>query len=549
MKKLLFSVFVFGCLSTSGQNFDFLTKDGSVKSMPTTTGDTVKQNRLPWWKKWVIFGDSFSATGARYSARVDSLLNLTGTTTFGVSGHTFAQQSAKVDSIVAATPTYFTAFNIASILLGVNDFAGNAAIGLRSNAAGTASIAGYLKNMIEKIQTSNKNIEIYVMTPPEANGAGVTYHATNSAGWNLSNLATLLSQIAFDYGVQCIDLHAKVPFNLSTIATLTSDGLHPNYFGSIFMAGTISQAFISRNSSGIISDSTTYRNFTKWGVAAVSPTSTTNDIITIQNPTAAASGLQQGTGAMHWIGRGWGTTAGTSQTVDWWDWVLPVQGTTPTSERRWVSGINGTAATNAMVLSSAGNLTVVGGVQANNGATLLRQNIITTSADGAILTNLTAATVGVPVQISPRIRFSGQAWDGAASRTGDFIIENIPVNATSPITAYLKISSQINAGGYTEVLRIGNDAKITHPSTVTAGGTTGAQTINKPSGSVNFAAAATTLVVTNSLATTSSQVFVQVYGTDATATSARVTKAAGSFTITLNAAATAETAVGFFVIN
>lgn len=85
--------------------------------------------------------------------------------------------------------------------------------------------------------------------------------------------------------------------------------------------------------------------------------------------------------------------------------------------------------------------------------------------------------------------------------------------------------------------------------TVTAAGTTGAQTINKTTGTVNFAAGATTLVVTNSFASTSSVILVTVYGTDATATSARVTKASGSFTITLNAAATAETAVGFMVTN
>ncbi len=91
--------------------------------------------------------------------------------------------------------------------------------------------------------------------------------------------------------------------------------------------------------------------------------------------------------------------------------------------------------------------------------------------------------------------------------------------------------------------------KLMYSNTVTAGGTTGAQTINKISGSVNFAAAATTLVVTNSLVTTSSQVFVQVYGTDATFTSARVTLASGSFTITADVAPTAETKVGFFVIN
>lgn len=83
----------------------------------------------------------------------------------------------------------------------------------------------------------------------------------------------------------------------------------------------------------------------------------------------------------------------------------------------------------------------------------------------------------------------------------------------------------------------------------TVAATTGAQTINKPSGSVIFAAGASSLVVTNSYVTTSSQVFVQVYGSDATFTTARVSRASGSFTITANAAATAQTTVGFFVIN
>lgn len=85
--------------------------------------------------------------------------------------------------------------------------------------------------------------------------------------------------------------------------------------------------------------------------------------------------------------------------------------------------------------------------------------------------------------------------------------------------------------------------------TITAGGTTGAQTINKPSGTVNFAAGATSLVVTNSLVTTSSIVFATIRTNDATAVIKNVVPASGSFTITLEAATTAETSVGFFVTN
>lgn len=84
---------------------------------------------------------------------------------------------------------------------------------------------------------------------------------------------------------------------------------------------------------------------------------------------------------------------------------------------------------------------------------------------------------------------------------------------------------------------------------MTAGGTTGNQTINKISGSVNMAAAATSITVTNNLVTTSSIVFATVRTNDSTAVIKNVVCSAGSFVITLSAAATAETSIGFFVIN
>jgi len=87
-------------------------------------------------------------------------------------------------------------------------------------------------------------------------------------------------------------------------------------------------------------------------------------------------------------------------------------------------------------------------------------------------------------------------------------------------------------------------------STITAGGTTGAQTINKAAGSVNFAAAATSLVVTNSLVTASSIIIATIQTGDTTFTSIKaVVPASGSFTIYANAAATAETRVSFLVLS
>lgn len=83
----------------------------------------------------------------------------------------------------------------------------------------------------------------------------------------------------------------------------------------------------------------------------------------------------------------------------------------------------------------------------------------------------------------------------------------------------------------------------------TVTGTVGAVTINKSSGRCIVAAAAASVVVTNSNVTANSIIMVTIAQNDATAVIKNVVAAAGSFTITLNAAATANTAVNFFVVS
>ena len=116
------------------------------------------------------------------------------------------------------------------------------------------------------------------------------------------------------------------------------------------------------------------------------------------------------------------------------------------------------------------------------------------------------------------------------------------------ITRGLYINPTLTAAADFRALEI-SDGNVVLPKTVTAGGTTGAQTINKVTGSVNFAAAATSLVVTNSYVTTSSIIVATVATNDTTMKSVAVVAAAGSFTIYANAAATAETRVNFLVTN
>jgi len=132
-------------------------------------------------------------------------------------------------------------------------------------------------------------------------------------------------------------------------------------------------------------------------------------------------------------------------------------------------------------------------------------------------------------------------------------------NGTTTFTAFLmNVTNSSSASGSkifdwqlggSSLLALRKDGQIQVAQTVTGGGTTGNQTINKAAGTVNFAAAASSLTVTNSLVTTSSTIYCAVRTNDTTAIIKNVVPGSGSFVITLNAAATAETSVGFLVIN
>ncbi len=80
-------------------------------------------------------------------------------------------------------------------------------------------------------------------------------------------------------------------------------------------------------------------------------------------------------------------------------------------------------------------------------------------------------------------------------------------------------------------------------------GTPGNGTANTTRGRAAFAAAGATVVVTNSKVSVTSTVLVQLGGADATLLNVRVTAAAGSFTVTGNAAATGITPFDFLVVN
>lgn len=169
------------------------------------------------------------------------------------------------------------------------------------------------------------------------------------------------------------------------------------------------------------------------------------------------------------------------------------------------------------------------------------------AAAGGVITDLAALAITPPVGGTNATATNNSAILVQSAAVGN-CTNGYGINIAAPTGATNNYAARLE-GSAGELLRVRTDGQLALLATNTASGTTGAQTINRPSGTVNFAAGASSLVVTNSLCTTSSIVFAVVRTNDATAVIKNVVPAAGSFTITLNAAATAETSVGFFVIN
>lgn len=167
----------------------------------------------------------------------------------------------------------------------------------------------------------------------------------------------------------------------------------------------------------------------------------------------------------------------------------------------------------------------------------------TASANGSAFINF---TLGGTV-IGGITRPIASAGGGGITLVFGSASSGLPALSMDSGTTMLVVSRNDNAASFL-------DFKCRHhfvDATMTAGGTTGNQTINKAAGSVNIAAAGTTVTVTNSLVAATSIVIPVVMTNDTTALvkNCVVNVAGGSFVITMNAAVTAETKIGFYVIN
>jgi hypothetical protein len=241
--------------------------------------------------------------------------------------------------------------------------------------------------------------------------------------------------------------------------------------------------------------------------------------------------------------------------------------------------------TNKYGIGTGGNANIIGTLKTNNGATgidgtgIFVDNI-RVALNGLSLTGLANNTT-VPV-------FSFAPNGSMQQTTGNCFIMQQTVNTNitsgsaniSAFNAHGIIAGTGNSGNYIDLLldntvsNWGGDVygikydlttpanivghnyflyatsgEVVFPKTITAIGTTGNQTINKMTGTLNIAGTGTTVTLTNSLISSTSIVMCWLQTNDATAKSVVAVPGTGSCVFTLNAASTGTVAVGFFVTN
>lgn len=228
---------------------------------------------------------------------------------------------------------------------------------------------------------------------------------------------------------------------------------------------------------------------------------------------------------------------------------------------RLTIGNNGTLTVPGNV-TSAGN--VSGSVTVGTGGagafTWAARGQMSSPSDGVIITANSANTGFTTLQLGPDAatpaNVSLESGNGSGTDKNGGNLQITPglstgagVSGTFSVWTAGQGSTGAALNAATNRFEISALGAILFPSTITAVGTTTTQTINKPSGRVNVAAAASSVTVNNSLCTTNSLVFVTVGSNDGTATIKNCVSGTGSFVVTFTAAATAETKVNFFVIN
>jgi lysophospholipase L1-like esterase len=187
-------------------------------------------------KAGAALGDSITEYGT-YVVKIKAILKLSMYSNWGRAGKPMANGSANGDgiNITAMTSVNWSLYDFATIFAGTNDFRLDVPLGTLGAIGDTTfddtTFYGAYREVIEKALTVKPAIRLCLWTPLQRDNTGYDVNFTNAAGHKLIDYVNAVKEIGKMYGLPVLDMYATSGFTKLTLATFTTDGLHPNEAG------------------------------------------------------------------------------------------------------------------------------------------------------------------------------------------------------------------------------------------------------------------------------------------------------------------------------
>lgn len=396
---------------------------------------------------------------------------VTGTTTLATSLSGLLKASSGVISVATAGTDYLATVNSDSTLTGTG--ATGSPLGINLTSANTWTGATTFSNTLTVNNTftaaANTTLSNGTGNPLVQIGTGAILSG-NTKTINLGTGGVSGSTTAINIGsangttVTVNSLGSGLVKSTSGVLSNATAGT--DYIASVNVNSTLSGAGTTASALGInLSNANTWtalQTFNSNGLG----TSTTDGIL-VDNTTAAALGAQQISPSIHLMGNGWGTTAGTSQSIDYRINVLPVQAAVASGSLQFLAATNGGAYTAVATISSGGILSTPAGLttgggftsSAAPGALSIMSTISATTANfftsaSSIIASSVASTLwgAVGTTYTRTIIGSGSATGtlGAGANYGAAIVGSSPITAaTSGTNPWATNLAVLKMGTYT----------------------------------------------------------------------------------------------------
>lgn len=199
--------------------------------------DNVKSVPSRWTGcRYVACGDSITdenySPTTKYCTLLNNALATTSYLNAGSSGATLC--TVHTNNFVNKLRTLdLTAFDLMTIMLGVNDKGWNAPMGT-IDGSDTGTFYGAWNDVINYIITANPRLKVVLLTPFNTGSSSV-----NELGLNVKDYADAILAIGTKYSIPVVDCFRNAGICPNNWGTYTLDDLHPNDLGHEWVAGYI----------------------------------------------------------------------------------------------------------------------------------------------------------------------------------------------------------------------------------------------------------------------------------------------------------------------